>query len=263
MSVLTLSRATKMTAGFSKTVVFFSNHSTVANKSSLFTLRLSNLFKSFLSPKKPITQINQLQTRNYGRWYEHSNVDYGSRGGWSKRNQNGGKRNWRNSFKPRFNISPNKLVYGILGTNVAVFCLWKYAESRVTSFRDTRLMSFLVNNFTFSVTNFDQGRFWTAITSEFSHANLTHLLFNSIALYSFGPTLAALLGTGPFLTFYLLSCAGASAASYLYFKFLAPSVFNIPRYQSERFLSVGSSGKFLFYLFFYLSIENMNRTSLM
>src|SRR5262245_41641481 len=45
---------------------------------------------------------------------------------------------------------------------------------------------------------------WRFITFQFLHANLTHILFNMLALYFFGPMIESYLGRRRFLAFYLL-----------------------------------------------------------
>lgn len=46
---------------------------------------------------------------------------------------------------------------------------------------------------------------WTVITYMFAHANITHILFNMLALYFFGPAVEERLGGGRFLGLYFLS----------------------------------------------------------
>src|SRR2546423_2229853 len=55
---------------------------------------------------------------------------------------------------------------------------------------------------------------WRFVTFQFLHASLTHLAFNMIALYFFGPLMEAYLGRPRYLGFYLL-CGTGGAASYL------------------------------------------------
>jgi membrane associated rhomboid family serine protease len=51
---------------------------------------------------------------------------------------------------------------------------------------------------------------WTLVTYMFVHANTTHILFNMLALYFFGPRVEERLGSRRFITLYLLSgIAGA------------------------------------------------------
>lgn len=54
---------------------------------------------------------------------------------------------------------------------------------------------------------------WTGITYQFLHGGFTHLLFNMIALYFFGPRLEERMGGGHFLALYLLSGYGGALLS--------------------------------------------------
>ena len=64
---------------------------------------------------------------------------------------------------------------------------------------------------------------WGLFTYMFLHAGFSHLLWNMIGLFFFGPRLEARLGTRGFLTLYLLSGLGGAAFSFL-FSFSAPVV---------------------------------------
>lgn len=58
-----------------------------------------------------------------------------------------------------------------------------------------------------------QGQIWEFITFQFLHANLLHLLFNSMGLYFFGPLMERAMGVKRFLIYYLL-CGAAGAGFY-------------------------------------------------
>jgi membrane associated rhomboid family serine protease len=55
--------------------------------------------------------------------------------------------------------------------------------------------------------------FWRVIGFQFLHANVTHLIFNMIGLYFFGPMIEAYLGRKRYLAFYLL-CGIFGALAY-------------------------------------------------
>ncbi len=55
---------------------------------------------------------------------------------------------------------------------------------------------------------------WRFITFQFLHQNLTHIIFNMLALYIFGPLIEDFLGSRRYLAFYLL-CGIAGAVLYL------------------------------------------------
>jgi hypothetical protein len=56
---------------------------------------------------------------------------------------------------------------------------------------------------------------WTVLTYMLLHGGLTHILFNMLALYFFGPRVEARLGARPFLTLYLLSGVSGALLSFL------------------------------------------------
>lgn len=82
--------------------------------------------------------------------------------------------------------------------NIIVFGLWSIA--------DGELFEFMVSNFLVSTMHLEFGKYWTLITSVFSHNLFFHLLINMFAFYGFGMALEAILGPKRFLLFYL--CAG-------------------------------------------------------
>jgi rhomboid protease GluP len=62
----------------------------------------------------------------------------------------------------------------------------------------------------------DAGEWWRLFTPMVLHGNLTHLLFNSWALYALGTEAEQVYGTPRFLTLYLLSGLAGSIASYVF-----------------------------------------------
>jgi len=55
---------------------------------------------------------------------------------------------------------------------------------------------------------------WRFITFQFLHASFSHIFFNMLALYFFGPLIEGYLGSRRYLAFYLL-CGTAGAGMYL------------------------------------------------
>jgi membrane associated rhomboid family serine protease len=87
------------------------------------------------------------------------------------------------------------MVRIIILINIAVFAAWQFgSESTV---------EFLNQNFLISLESLREGRYWTLITSVFSHNWLIHLLVNMFVLNSFGPILHRVLGPKRFIVFYL------------------------------------------------------------
>ncbi|KAI0285032.1 hypothetical protein BGY98DRAFT_946761 [Russula aff. rugulosa BPL654] len=136
-------------------------------------------------------------------------------------------RDWRppgrfRSFIRQFNSIPQSfIVLGILGINGVVFAAWSYVEMfRGTASRygvpppDVRwLARWLQDNFLNSYENLRRGRFWTLVTSTFSHAEPGHALLNGLTFWFLAPTALAVLGNAQFLVLYLGSGAFASLTS--------------------------------------------------
>jgi membrane associated rhomboid family serine protease len=56
---------------------------------------------------------------------------------------------------------------------------------------------------------------WRFLTFQFLHANITHIFFNMLALYFFGPLVESFLGSRRYLAFYLITGA-CGALGYLF-----------------------------------------------
>ncbi len=93
------------------------------------------------------------------------------------------------SDRPRRSI----LVSAIILINIAVFVLWQQESYE----------SFMADNFLVSWTGLREGRYWTLLTSVFSHSSLMHIFINMFVLNSFGSLLEMVLGHWRFLWFYL------------------------------------------------------------
>ena len=57
---------------------------------------------------------------------------------------------------------------------------------------------------------------WTLITYMFLHANITHILFNMLGLYFFGPRLETVLGSAKFLLLYFISGVSGGLLSFIF-----------------------------------------------
>lgn len=64
---------------------------------------------------------------------------------------------------------------------------------------------------------------WTMITYMFAHASLTHILFNMLALYFFGPRVEQRMGSGNFFSLYMISGIAGAMLSFAFAPF-APIV---------------------------------------
>ena len=58
------------------------------------------------------------------------------------------------------------------------------------------------------------GQYWRLFTSMFLHIGFAHILFNSLALWTFGRDLERIYGTGRFVAIYVVTGVVASLASY-------------------------------------------------
>lgn len=77
-------------------------------------------------------------------------------------------------------------IWSCVGLNTFVFLCWQVPKSKPDY---TWIRRALWEDWTLSSRNFMQGRWWTAITSAFSHADPFHLLFNMITFISIAPIL--------------------------------------------------------------------------
>ncbi len=57
--------------------------------------------------------------------------------------------------------------------------------------------------------------YWEFVTYMFVHANITHILFNMLGLFFFGPQVERRMGSSEFLLFYFISGIGAGVASFV------------------------------------------------
>ncbi|KAJ1727013.1 hypothetical protein LPJ61_004814 [Coemansia biformis] len=128
------------------------------------------------------------------RWEQHTKADYGSRRGNAHRN--GSQPNqWR--------LSPEGVVYAIIGVNGLVYLVWQTSITRATGLHDARMYTWMRDNFAVMWANVEAGRVWTLLTAAFSHSNLLHLAVNMFVLHSFGTDIARLVGVRRFMLFYL------------------------------------------------------------
>jgi membrane associated rhomboid family serine protease len=107
----------------------------------------------------------------------------------------------------RRTTDPRPLLWTLIAVNVAVFLAW---QSAATASDSEASLTFLMKHFLVSYEGIQAHRWWTLVTSAFSHIDAGHLVFNMLALWVFGRDVAALLGPWRSLHLYL---AGALLAS--------------------------------------------------
>jgi membrane associated rhomboid family serine protease len=91
-----------------------------------------------------------------------------------------------NKWTDPFFHDSKKVLWTLIGINVAVFASWTFA---VQSYRGGKpsYLTWMVSNFTSSVDGvLNQGRWWAMITCNFSHKDFWHLALNMFVLHSFG-----------------------------------------------------------------------------
>lgn len=95
-------------------------------------------------------------------------------------------------------MTPVVLVFLIL--NTLVFAAWLLLGEH----------PFMVDNFLVSWDALAAGRYWTLLTSEFSHFILLHFFVNMYVLGSFGQIVEHTIGSARFVVFYLTAAIVAS-----------------------------------------------------
>jgi rhomboid-like protein len=111
-------------------------------------------------------------------------------------------------------MSSRALIRILIILNVLVYVAWNFPTGNLLT------PEFMFENFLISWDRLADGRYWTLLTSVFSHNLLFHLLMNMFVLSSFGPILVSTLGTARFLRFYLTagivsSFAHASVSTFI------------------------------------------------
>ncbi len=96
----------------------------------------------------------------------------------------------------------------LVALNVAVFALWH------TVGRSAEGRAVLAENFLVSVDSIQ--RPWTLLLAEFSHVDSVHLLFNMVALWSFGRAVEIALGARRLLSLYVMGGVLASLGHVVY-----------------------------------------------
>jgi len=113
--------------------------------------------------------------------------------------------------------SSNRMIRTLIVMNTSVFCVWAYARYA----NDKKLYRFLREHATLSWHNIKAGRYWTLVTSAFSHQDFAHFLFNMFMLNAFGGVLCVAGGVGigaPHVAALYFGSAIAGSAAFLYQK---------------------------------------------
>jgi membrane associated rhomboid family serine protease len=84
--------------------------------------------------------------------------------------------------------------------NTVVFLMWLLLGQS----------QFMVDNFLVSWQALLEGRYWTLVTSEFSHIAFLHFFLNMYVLATFGSIVEMVIGSWRFITFYIVAAIIAS-----------------------------------------------------
>lgn len=188
-----------------------------------------------------ISKVTRLSTRNYIRphYYNNKEVTLSS----ALKSQ----KNPFNQFGAKINsISPNTVLWSVIGTNVGVYGLWQYSINTYKTFGDESRLDFMVKNFMCSASHIEAGRIHTLLTSAFSHKSLDHLGLNMLVLYTMGQGVIEFIGASRFLLLYAGAGITASLVAVAYKKYLTPMLekgYRKPRNNNRVLGSLGASGK--------------------
>lgn len=127
---------------------------------------------------------------------------------------------WTRTKKLR-GVRPEGVVASLIAANVVVTMYWYRAR------RSPYGQRFMRTKFTTSPQHLETGRYYTLLTSTFSHADVGHLATNMIGLYFFGHQICEVLGTKRFLGLYLASGVLSSLGAVLEQKREGRSSFNL------------------------------------
>ena len=105
------------------------------------------------------------------------------------------------------------VTWALLAMNIMAYGAIAFATKRWFQF-DAAYLTAVGANFSPLTTS---GQWWRILTATFLHLNFFHLLFNMIALYSFGRLAERLYGAKTFLGIYLLAGIAGSCGTLLFF----------------------------------------------
>lgn len=158
----------------------------------------------------------------------------------------------RNSFRNVNNTIRNKISYYsnnlqnsnqdgllvkvIISANIVVYLNWQIGLN------DYQWRNFMLENFTVSSLGvFKYHNYHTLLTAVFSHIDLSHLVFNMLAFYSFGMNSLSVLGNQRFLLLYTGGGILSSLAQIMWPYFIPKSWPAYSQYRYDSF-GLGASG---------------------
>lgn len=111
----------------------------------------------------------------------------------------------RNILQKEFNYSYKNYLMYIIGINFLVFLLTSFNNSMLTLLAMNPI--FVVNKFAI----------WQFVTYMFAHANMSHIIFNMLALFFFGVQVERRMGSSEFLLFYFFCGIAAGIFSFAFY----------------------------------------------
>jgi len=136
------------------------------------------------------------------------------------------------------------IFWFIMCLNLTVFAVWQLAINQAQH-GNANLFVSMFANFTSSLFNISQGRFWTLLTSCISHIDYAHFFLNMLTYFFFGRAILTLVGGRSFLFFYFL----AGLASSTFSLFMEQQGFGSNRQEQGKSslpnFSVGASGSII------------------
>lgn len=115
------------------------------------------------------------------------------------------------TFRPPGHSS-RRVISLIIAANALVYGAWYYGEHTA----DKALLRQLNDNFTLSLRNLKENRYYVLLTSAFSHMNFVHIAFNMLALSSFGQIISFMGVSGPQTLALCLTCGIAGSVAWAY-----------------------------------------------
>jgi membrane associated rhomboid family serine protease len=107
-------------------------------------------------------------------------------------------------IKQPFRYSYNNVVLWLIGINVLFFVAMHYLGQE-----------WLANLMSMRPRMVIRGWIWSFVTYMFVHANISHILFNMLALFIFGVQVERYMGSKEFLLFYIVTGALAGLFSFI------------------------------------------------
>ncbi|KAL6613338.1 hypothetical protein U3516DRAFT_591816, partial [Neocallimastix sp. 'constans'] len=148
--------------------------------------------------------------------------------------------NYRNYNKPYTRIYLNKeillcikkffakkqnIILTLVFINVIVYLSWEFALYYKKEFHNNKLLNFMRNHFLISWKNLvTRKRYWTLVTSMFSHKNIVHLSSNMITFLSFAPPVLKRIKTKKFIIAYLFAGISSSYAHAIFYHSVVPKL---------------------------------------